>query len=92
MSLAPLYSRTQDIIEAEVGGEVVVLHTQSWQYYEFDRTGTTIWHLLKEPRNLGSLVDDLLAKFDVDRARCTEETRAFLDDMVEQGLVTTDQG
>jgi hypothetical protein len=87
MSTAPMYMRTPDIIEAEVGGEIVVLHTQNWQYFEFDRTGATIWNLLREPRNLGSLVDDLVAQFEVDRSRCTEETRAFLDDMVEQGLV-----
>jgi hypothetical protein len=91
MSAAPRYSRTQDIIEAEVGGEIVVLHTQNWQYYEFDRTGATIWGLLQVPRDLGALVDDLVTQFDVDRTQCTEETKAFLDDMIEQGLVTTSQ-
>jgi hypothetical protein len=83
-----VYARTPDIIEAEVGGEIVVLHTQNWQYFEFDRTGATIWNLLREPKDLGALVEDLVTQFEVDRARCTEETKAFLDDMVEQGLIT----
>ena len=87
-----LYSRTQDVIEADVGGEIVVLHTQNWQYFEFDRTGTAIWNLLREPMALGTLVDDLMSQYDVDRTRCTEETQAFLDDMVEQGLITAGEG
>jgi hypothetical protein len=85
---APTYARTQDIIEAEVGGEVVLLHTQSWQYFEFDRTGATIWALLTEPRSLDTLVEALTAQFDVERGRCATETKAFLDEMIEQGLVT----
>ena len=85
--MVPLYSRTQDVIEAEVGGEIVVLHTQNWQYFEFDQTGASIWNLLREPKELGALVDDLVTSYDVDRARCAEDTKAFLNDMVEQGLV-----
>jgi hypothetical protein len=84
---ASSYKRTGDVIEAEVGGEVVLLHTQNWQYFEFDPVGAAIWGLLKEPRNLDSLVIALTDRFDVDRARCASETRAFLEEMVEQGLV-----
>jgi len=85
-SAAP-YRRTSDIIEAEVGGEIVLLHTQNWQYFEFDAVGAAIWGLLKEPRDLASLVGALTERFDVDQARCAEETKAFLDEMIEQGLV-----
>lgn len=88
MSNTPTYARTQDIIEAEVGGEVVLLHTQSWQYFEFDRTGATIWSLLMEPRSLDTLVDALTSQFDVEPGQCATETKAFLDEMIEQGLVT----
>ncbi|MEJ1968853.1 MAG: PqqD family peptide modification chaperone [Rhizomicrobium sp.] len=89
--LSPRYARTEDVIEADVGGEVVLLHTQNWQYFEFDKTGTAIWGLLSEPRSLDSLVDALTAQFEVDETRCAQETKAFLDEMVEQGLVTADQ-
>lgn len=85
---SPIYARTTDIIEADVGGEVVLLHTQNWQYFEFDVTGAAIWKLLHEPRGLPALVDALLSQFDVERDLCAAETKAFLDKMVEQGLVT----
>jgi hypothetical protein len=85
---SPIYARTADIIEADVGGEVVLLHTRNWQYFEFDTVGTAIWKLLYEPHGLPSLVDALLCTFDVERDTCATETKAFLDEMVEQGLVT----
>jgi hypothetical protein len=88
MTATQLYARTSDVIEADVGGEIVLLHTQNWQYFEFDSVGAAIWYLLESPRNLDTLVDSLTAQFEVDPNRCREDTRAFLDDMVAQGLVT----
>jgi hypothetical protein len=90
VTTAPVYARTADVIEADVGGEVVLLHTQSWQYFEFDNVGAAIWSLLSEPRSLDSLVESLIARFEVDRERCTQETKGFLDEMTAQGLVTLD--
>jgi len=83
-----VYKRTADVIEADVGGETVLLHTQSWQYIEFDRVGAAIWNLLTEPSSLDSLVSALTSAFEVEQDRCRVETKAFLDEMVEQGLVT----
>lgn len=83
-----VFSRTSDIIEADVGGEIVLLHTGNWQYFEFDAVGAAIWSLLESPRSLGSLVDVLVNRFEVDRARCAHETEAFLGEMMEQGLIT----
>ena len=89
---SPHYARTEDVIEADVGGEVVLLHTQNWQYFEFDRTGAAIWGLLAEPRSLDALVSALTQQFEVDEARCAQDTKAFLDQMIEQGLVTANAG
>lgn len=91
-STTSLYARTGDVIEADVGGEVVLLHTQNWQYFEFDKVGAAIWNLLDAPSSLDSLVASLTAKFEVDEVQCRQETKAFLDEMVAQGLVTAGNG
>ncbi|MEI9997239.1 MAG: PqqD family peptide modification chaperone [Rhizomicrobium sp.] len=92
MSSDSLYARTSDVIEADVGGEVVLLHTQNWQYFEFDKVGAAIWTLLNTPITLDGLVNGLTEQFDVDQARCREETKTFLDEMIAQGLVTVGNG
>ena len=87
MSNASRYKRTGDVIEGDVGGEVVRLHTQSWQYFEFDKVGGAIRSLLDNPPGLNRLVHALIAHFVVGEERHTRETKAFLDDTVAQGLV-----
>jgi len=87
-----LYQRTGDVIEADVGGEVVLLHTRNWQYFEFDKVGATIWSLLDAPRSLDALVASLLTHFQVDGDQCRQETKAFLDQMMARGLVTIGHG
>lgn len=87
ISTASLYTRTGDVIEADVGGEVVLLHTQSWQYFEFDQVGGAIWNLLDTPITLDGLVRALMTDFAVDEEQCMLETKAFLENMVAQGLV-----
>jgi hypothetical protein len=92
MSSSDLYARTSDVIEADVGGEVVLLHTQNWQYFEFDKVGASIWGLLAAPNSLDSLVSSLTEQFEVAPDQCREETKAFLDEMVAQGLITVGHG
>lgn len=86
------YTRTKDVIEADVGGEVVLLHTQNWQYFEFDKVGATIWALLEEPKSLDTMVTSLMEMFEVGADQCREETKAFLDEMIAQGLVVAGNG
>jgi len=92
VSSSSIYSRTADVIEADVGGEIVLLHTQNWQYFEFDRVGAAIWNLLESPASLDALVGSLTEKFEVAPDQCREETKAFLDEMVSRGLVTAGNG
>ena len=87
-----LYQRTSEFIAADVADELVLLHTVSWYYFEFDKIGTSIWTLLDAPRSLPSLVETLRMEFDVDETRCSADTKAFLDDMIGQGLVTVIDG
>lgn len=91
-NLPCLYRKTGDVIEADVGGEVVLLHTQNWQYFEFDKVGATIWSLLDAPSSLDTLVTSLLTHFQVEREQCRQETKAFLDQMMAQGLITAGNG
>lgn len=82
-----LYARTADVVAADVAGEVVLLHTQNWNYFEFDSVGGRIWALLEVRRSLPSLVEALMDEFDIDEASCRSDTKAFLDDLIAQGLV-----
>jgi len=91
-SLTQQYVRTSDVISTDVAGDLVLLHTQNWNYFEFDKIAASIWKLLDAPRSLPALVEALVAEFEVDEAVCLSDTKAFLDDMIAQGLVTIVEG
>jgi len=83
----PLYARTSEIVGTDVDGEVVLLNPISWNYFELDNIGSSIWELLETPQSLPSLVDTLMGKFNVDRARCLSDAQQFLDALITHGLV-----
>lgn len=68
--------------------EIVLLDIDGSQYYTLaGAVGVRIWQMLAVPRSPASLVDRLVEEFDVDRQRCEEETRAFLDELIGKGIV-----
>jgi Coenzyme PQQ synthesis protein D (PqqD) len=85
---ARVHTRSTDVIETEIAGDIVLLHTGNWQYFEFDKTGTAIWRLLETPRTVASLVEALQRQFEVDALVCRGETQQFLDEITAHGLVT----
>lgn len=68
--------------------EIVLLDIDGGHYYTLaGSVSVRIWRMLVEPRSVASLVDSLVEEFDVDRERCLDETRRFLDDLLAKGLV-----
>jgi hypothetical protein len=88
----PVYVRSREVVAAEADGNAILLNTKRWVYLGFDGVGTTIWNLLDEPRTLGSLVEVLRTRFEVDETTCAADTKSFLDDMIEQGVVSMTPG
>lgn len=84
---AVLYARAGDVIVCEVAGETVLLQARTWQYLDIDAVGAAIWARIEPPCGLDALVVGLRAAFEIDEARCRDETRAFLDQMVAVGVV-----
>lgn len=86
-AFSPVYRRTDDIVSADVGGQLVLLHTKTWQYIEFEKVGMAIWNYLETPQDLDTLVKLLTERFAVSAAQCRKETGDFLSALEAQGLV-----
>lgn len=56
-------------------------------YFALDAVGVEIWRLLERPRSLEDLVEALTGRFQVDRARCREDLRPLLGQLVAEGLL-----
>ena len=75
-------------ISCDVDDEVVLLSVQNGQYYGLNAVGASIWRLIKQPRTLGEVRNDLLAEYgDVSAQTCTVEVLAFATNMLALGLI-----
>ena len=85
----PVYKRALELMEAELGDELVALDANLGECFGFIGVATSVWRDLKQPKSFDELRDALLAEYDVDPDRCSRELGELLDDMSSKGLVTT---
>ncbi|AFL87434.1 hypothetical protein Terro_1115 [Terriglobus roseus DSM 18391] len=81
------YQRSVSVLQQDVEGKLILLHTTRWEYMEFNAQGAAIWELFNTPQSLESLVAKLRADFDVDEETCRLETGRLLDQLLSSGYI-----
>ena len=81
------YRRAADLMEANLGDELVALDPAKGTCFGFNEVATWVWHRLERPASFDQLRDGLLNQYEVGDEQCESELRALLDDLVERGLV-----
>ena len=84
--------REPDIISAEAGRDLVMVSITNGQYYGVSEVARQIWEAIEKPRKISDLVDDLVAAYNVDRFECEEQTLAFLESLLSEGLLQVRDG
>jgi hypothetical protein len=74
-------------IASRVGDEFAILDLDHSVYYGLDLVGARIWELIQEPKALSSVLEAMLAEFEVDEATARVDLLALVDDLLAQGLV-----
>jgi len=88
-SLSPdaVISRSIDLLEAEMDGEVVLLSVAGGHYYGLDDIGSDIWRRLAAPRRLADLTAALLEDYDAPVETLQDDLLSLLDQMLAEGLI-----
>jgi hypothetical protein len=84
----PVIRRNGDVLEAEVGNEMVALSVESGTCYGFNDTAYHIWRITERPMPLSQMCAALMEQFDVDAETCAADVRAMLEELAVDGLVT----
>ncbi|HZT76377.1 MAG TPA: PqqD family protein [Vicinamibacterales bacterium] len=87
MSGATVLVAARDVMTADFSPEVVLLNLHDGMYYGVEDVGARVWALVQTPIALADIVDTVIAEFDVEPSRGEREVRAFLQELVERGLV-----
>ena len=83
----PIYERARDLMEAELGDELVALDPVGGECFGFNGVASTVWRLLERPSSAAQLQQSLMQEYDVDPAQCGAELDQLLSDLLSRGLV-----
>jgi hypothetical protein len=79
--------RCEDLLEADVNGEIVALHIEKGQCYGMNNVASRIWALLAEPISPEQICATLAEEYSVDPATCRADVDALLTDLKAEGLI-----
>jgi hypothetical protein len=89
--MAPIYERAGDLLEADVGDEILALDAEAGECYAFNDVATSIWRHLVEPASIESLREKLLDEYDVSPDQCERDLLTFLEALGRRKLVRVRQ-
>lgn len=84
---SPLFKRSNNAIFANVGEDIVALHTQLGRTYGMEKVTAAVWNLLAEPIDLDDICNHLIEQYDVTPDQCRAEIETLLDQFQREGLV-----
>lgn len=80
--------RTSQLPAAELGpDDTVLLDAERGVYYGLEGPARQIWEKLSEETTLDKICASLIDDYDVEREQCESDTREFLAELIENGLV-----
>jgi hypothetical protein len=88
LTLDTVVSRRSDLLSSDLSAtELVMMNLDRGFYYGMEETAKAIWERLAKPCSVANLCDDLVARYDIDRASCERDVLAFLDELLKEDLI-----
>lgn len=78
--------RKQDIIEADVDDDKVMMDAVSGQYFGLDPVASRIWELMTDDTTIIEITNKLMLEYKVEKQVCMKETSAFIASLLENNL------
>jgi hypothetical protein len=82
-----IVTQAKDQLSCELGGEAAILNMANGVYYGLDVVGARIWELIKVPRAVADVRDELVAEYNVDVDRCERDLLMLFERLAAERLV-----
>jgi hypothetical protein len=88
ITLQSLIIRKDDrFLVSELGDDIVMMNTNSGHYLGLNTVSADIWKLMAQPIAAGTIIDNLISQYDIDRESCETQTLACLNKMLLIGMI-----
>jgi coenzyme PQQ synthesis protein D (PqqD) len=83
---------SEDVVWREFGGEVLMLDLASQHYFGLTGSGSEMWQLIAQHGSADSVIDSMLAKYDVDPANLRADFEKLVDELAAKGMLRVTRG
>ena len=83
-----IYARAVELMQAELGDELVALDPNGGDCFGFNSVATSVWRELETPKSFEQLRNALLEEYEIGENECSSELQELLDDLTARELVT----
>ena len=80
-------TRSEEVLEADIDGEKVMMSIERGEYYGLDNIGSEIWAMFEKPRAVSEVCATMGARYNVSPEDCERDVVAFLGDLVADGTL-----
>ncbi len=84
------YQIPQTVFIQEIDGEVILLDTQTQEYFSLNGVGKTILSLISENLSKEEIVEELSNIYEVDKPQIEKDLSNFIEALKAKGLITID--
>jgi hypothetical protein len=81
---------SDDVVFRDLAGEAVILNLATGTYFGLNEVGTRMWHLMAEHGSTKTVVETLLAEYDVEKVQLRRDLDELIRQLADRGLVTID--
>ena len=81
------FTQNKSIEQSKIGDEVVILDMYSGFNSELNSVASVIWGMLSNEVGFETLIDQLMAQFEVERSLCEADTQELLDQLLEKNII-----
>jgi Coenzyme PQQ synthesis protein D (PqqD) len=86
------FRKNADVVSRKIAGEVILVPVRGNladmnRIFALDGVGEFIWQALDEGKNLGEIRNELLDRFDVEKATADTDVREFIHELVKADLI-----
>ena len=83
------YFRNDSLYSSVLDDEICLFNSKIGKYHNLNKVGSLIWEILDKPKDIDSIVNFLIKKFEIDKKQCFLETENFLKIAVKEKIFLT---
>lgn len=87
MEPSSIVQRRDNVLMADVGGEIVLMSVEQGNYFGLDATGSHVWRLIEQPIAVTDLCQQLAREYAASTQAIERDVLALLDQLERHGLL-----